>query len=157
MQSQIPMPPYWEDFEVGQTFLTPKRTITEADLMLFSAWSWDHHPLHTDEVFAKESMFGGRILHGQAGYAIASGLAMQTGLHRTTALALLGITWNFKGAIKIGDTVVVREEVKEKRETKRADRGVVIMQVYLLNQDEQVVQEGPWSFLYARRSAATEG
>ncbi|MFN8534238.1 MAG: MaoC/PaaZ C-terminal domain-containing protein [Dehalococcoidia bacterium] len=150
---QVSVPPHWEDFEVGQIFTTPRRTVTEADLMLFSAWSWDHHPLHTDQVFADESMFHQRILHGQAGYAIASGLAMQTGLHRTTALALLGITWNYRGAIFIGDTLTVTETVAEKRETRKPDRGVIVMQVDLLNQSGEVVQEGKWSFLYARRSA----
>jgi acyl dehydratase len=147
----VSTPPYWEDFEIGQVFTTPRRTVTEADLMLFSAWSWDHHPLHTDQVFAEESMFHQRILHGQAGYAIASGLAMQTGL--TTALALLGITWNYRGAIFVGDTLTVTETVAEKRETRKPDRGIVVMQVNLLNQRGEVVQEGAWTFLYARRPA----
>ncbi len=149
MQTQTS--PYWEDFEVGQVYTTPRRTITEADLMFFSAWSWDHHPLHTDEVFAQDSLFHGRILHGQAGYAIASGLAMQTNLHRNTALALLGIKWDFKGAVRIGDTLTVREEVAELRETRKSDRGIVVMHVTLRNQHDEVVQEGPWTFLYARR------
>lgn len=149
---QLASPPYFEDFEVGQQFTTPKRTITEADLMFFSAWSWDHHPLHTDEEFSKQSLFGTRVLHGQAGYVIASGLAMQTGLHRETALALLGIQWNFKGPIRVGDTVTVLETVQEKRESRsRPDRGIVVMMVELKNQDGVVIQDGPWSFMYARR------
>lgn len=149
---QLMSQPYFEDFEVGQVFSTPKRTVTEADLMLFSAWSWDHHPLHTDEEFAKSSMFGSRVLHGQAGYVIASGLAMLTGLHRQTALALLGIQWNFKGAIRIGDTLTVTETVAEKRESRsKPDRGVVVMNVALINQNGEIVQDGPWSFMYARR------
>ncbi|MCS7003647.1 MAG: MaoC/PaaZ C-terminal domain-containing protein [Dehalococcoidia bacterium] len=147
-------PPYWEEFEIGQVFETPRRTVTEADLMFFSAWSWDHHPLHTDGEFAKQSMFGERILHGQAGYVIASGLAMQTGLHRETALALLGVKWDYKGAIKIGDTLTVTEEVVEKRETRRPDRAIVVMHVRLINQRGEVVQEGPWTFLYARKPVA---
>lgn len=147
----VATPPFWEEFEVGQTFTTPRRTVTEADLMFFSAWSWDHHPLHTDQVFAEQSMFHQRILHGQAGYAIASGLAMQTGLHRETALALLGITWNYRGAIFVGDTLTVTETVAEKRETKKPDRGLIVMQVNLVNQNGEVVQEGRWTFLYARR------
>ncbi|GIW12338.1 MAG: MaoC family dehydratase [Dehalococcoidia bacterium] len=148
---QVSVPPYWEDFAVGQVFTTPRRTITEADLMFFSAWSWDHHPLHTDQVFAEESLFHQRILHGQAGYAIASGLAMQTGLHRTTALALLSIQWNFRAPIFIGDTLTVTETVAEKRETRKPDRGIIVMQVNLLNQRGETVQDGPWTFLYARR------
>ena len=45
-------------------FATPRRTVTEADIVAFAGLTADFNPLHVDEEFSKKSIFGGRILHG---------------------------------------------------------------------------------------------
>lgn len=65
---------YFDDFEVGQTWVTPKRTITDGELTAFAGISGDFNPLHIDEEFAKTTQFGGRIFHGPGVFAIATGL-----------------------------------------------------------------------------------
>jgi acyl dehydratase len=55
---------YFEDLTVGMRFETARRTITEADLVNFSGVSGDFNPLHTDEEFARRSIYGRRIAHG---------------------------------------------------------------------------------------------
>ena len=55
---------YFSDFQVGQSFVSGRRTITETDLVLFSGFSGDYNPLHTDVIFANTTPFKQRIAHG---------------------------------------------------------------------------------------------
>src|SRR3984957_10339317 len=55
---------YLEDFTKGQTFSSPPRTITEADVLGFAALTGDAHPLHYDDEYAKTTRFGRPIVHG---------------------------------------------------------------------------------------------
>src|SRR6185503_7692569 len=109
---------YFEEFEIGQSWVSPARTITETDLVMFSAMTGDYNPIHTDEEFARQTPFGGRILHGPAAFAIATGLESRLGQKEGTAIAFLGMTWDLKAPVKIGDTIRVQQRVASKRETK---------------------------------------
>ncbi len=149
---------YYEDLEVGEEFLTPGRTVTEADVVTYAGFSGDYNPLHTDEEFAKTTVFGRRILHGPAAFCIATGLVARLGLVDGTAIAFLGMTWDLKGPIFIGDTIRVRERVQEKRLTRKPGRGIVTFEVEILNQRGEVVQSGQWKVMLATRDAdAREG
>lgn len=142
---------YFEDFEEGREFMTRSRTITEADVVAFAGLSGDFNPLHTDEEFASKTMFGTRIAHGLLGLSIASGLINQMGIGEKTVMAFLGMTWNFKGALKFGDTITVHQRVAEKRETSKPDRGILRMAVSVINQNGEVVQEGEHTLMIKRR------
>ena len=48
--------------------------VTESDIALFAGWSWDTNPVHTDEVVASQTPFGGRVAHGLIGLSMAMGL-----------------------------------------------------------------------------------
>ncbi len=65
---------YYEDFEVGYVDTTRARTITEADIVNFAAFSGDWYPLHTDVEYAKKGPFGERIAHGMLVLSVAVGL-----------------------------------------------------------------------------------
>ena len=142
---------YYEDLNPGDSWVSPRRTITEADIMMFAALTGDHNPIHTDEEFAKTTIFGGRILHGPAGFAIATGLESRLGIKEGTAIAFLGMTWDLKGPIKIGDTIRVEQKVTGKRETKKPGQGIVFFHVALMNQRSEVVQEGEWKIMMMRK------
>ena len=154
MSNARPKGRYFEELEPGEVWESPARTITETDVVVYSGFSGDYHPLHTDEEFAKKSQFGGRILHGPACFAIATGLESRLGLKDGTSLAFLGMNWNLKAPVMIGDTIHVRESVASKRESKKLDRGVVTFDVQIVNQNEVVVQEGQWNLLILRRPAS---
>lgn len=143
---------YFEDFEEGLEFMTRSRTITEADVVAFAGLSGDFNPLHTDEEFASKTMFGTRIAHGLLGLTIASGLINQLGIGEKTVMAFLGMTWNFKAALKFGDTITVHQRVAEKRETSKPDRGILRMAVSVINQQGEIVQEGEHTLMIMRRS-----
>jgi acyl dehydratase len=142
---------YYEDLNVGDEWSTPRRTINEADVVAFAGFSGDYNPIHTDEEYAKTTIFGTRILHGPAGFAIACGLEFRLGLKEGTATAFLGMTWDLKGPIRIGDTIHVHQRVTSKRETKKPGQGIVNFHVALKNQRNEVVQEGEWKIMFLRR------
>ncbi len=134
---------YFEDFEVGQTFTSQGRTITETDVVLFAGWSWDTNPPHTDEESMKGSRFGQRIAHGMLGASVALGLASRLGIFEDSSIALLGIDgWRFHAPILIGDTVHVTVEIIGMRPTSRGDAGILSRRFTLSNQEGTVVQSG---------------
>tara|TARA_B100000405_G_scaffold154024_1_gene107562 strand:- start:1280 stop:1732 length:453 start_codon:yes stop_codon:yes gene_type:complete len=146
---------FWEEWEIGAEFQTASRTITEADVVNFAGISGDYNPLHIDEEFCKQTQFGTRIAHGPLVYSIAAGLLFQLHLYDDTLIAFLGFdSLKFTLPVKIGDTVRVRVEVLEKRETSKPDRGVMKRLLQVLNQRDEVVQEGVQAFLLKKKSAA---
>jgi acyl dehydratase len=146
-------PLYFEDFEQDREYVTRSRTITEADVVAFAGLSGDFNPLHVDEEFAKTTIFGARIAHGLLGLSVASGLINQLGLGEGTVMAFLGLTWNFKGVIRIGDTITVRQLVADKRETSKKDRGILRMAITVINQHGEVVQDGEHVLMVKRRDS----
>ena len=134
---------YLEEFTKGEIFVTPARTLTESDIMSFAGLTGDFNPVHTDEVFAAATPFGGRIAHGPMMVGIAFGLLSRLGLIDGTVLALKGIDWTFEAPLRARDTVHVRAEVIEARPSSRhQDRGVVRLHLEIMDQDDQVCQIG---------------
>ena len=146
-------PLYFEDFHVGQEFITKARTVTEADVVNFAALSWDTNQLHTDAEYARKGAFGERIAHGMLGIVIHSGLSQMLGIMEGTILAFLGMTWRFHLPIRIGDTVHVVQRVKEMRESSKEDRGILTFEKELVNQRDEIVQTGTTTVLLAKKGA----
>ena len=144
---------YFDDIQVGEEYESPGRTVTEADIVLFAGLSGDYNVLHTDAEFMKQSIFGERIAHGLLGLAIQSGLFSRAGIPYAT-LGFGALRWKFKGPIKIGDTIRVRAKVTDKKNGDQADRGVVTVERQILNQRDEVVQEGETELVVERRTSA---
>ena len=143
---------YYDEIEVGEEYESPGRTVTETDVVLFAGLSGDYNVLHTDAELMKSSIFGERIAHGLLGLAIQSGLfARSTRAYAT--LSFVGLRWKFKAPIKIGDTIRLRARVLAKRETDKPDRGLVTLARTVVNQREEVMQEGETDVLVERKSA----
>jgi acyl dehydratase len=146
-------PLYFEDVQVGFRFETPRRTVTEADLVAFAGVSGDFNPLHTDRVFAAESIYGERIAHGALVLSLATGLRQRVGLFDGTLMGLLEIRiWRFSAPVRIGDTIRVVNEVTELRETAKPDRGIMVQRIEVLNQDDTLVQGGEFVVMLRRRT-----
>lgn len=142
---------FFDDFEVGETFTTEARTITEDDIVRFADLSGDRHRLHLDEDYAEKTPFGGRIAHGLLGLSIASGLWVWLGLLEESVIAFLGLEWKFVASVRIDDTVRIAVTVKEKRGSRQSDRGILTLKAVVLNQNDEPVQEGTWTLLVTRR------
>ena len=144
---------YLEDLQAGQSFVSPGRTITEADVMSFAAWTNDNNQVHTDAEFAKGTRYGQRIVHGMLGASLCLGLIARTGVFEGSAVALLGIDqWRFTAPIFIGDTVTCTVDILSTRPTSKGDFGIVERQVTLRNQRSEVVQSGRMDLMVARRA-----
>jgi acyl dehydratase len=142
----------YEDLEVGMRWRSGARTVTEADIVAFAGVSGDFNPIHVDAEHAAGTAFGERIAHGALVLAIATGLRQQQGTFRGTLRAWLGMReWRFRAPVKIGDTIRVDSEVAELRETKDPGAGLVIQGVTVRNQRDEVVADGEFATLVARR------
>lgn len=136
-----------------QAFLSAGRTITEADLLSFSALTGDWHPQHSDAVWAAASEFGERVAHGMMILSYAVGLAP---IDPARVLALRAIEdVVFKRAVKIGDTIRLRSELEGSRPL---GEGVELatFRWRVLNQDDQLAVRARVTVL-ARTAAEGEG
>ena len=123
---------YFDDFHVGQKFVSKSRTLTEADIVNFAGLSWDHNQLHTDAEYAAGTQYGRRIAHGLLGVAAHAGLTYQ--LTEDSILALLELSWKFHLPIYIGDTIHVEQTVKDLRESSSGNRGILTFKKEVKNQ-----------------------
>lgn len=116
-------------------------TITDAHLVNWAGLTMDFYPLHMDEEHAKKTPFGTRIAHGPLIFAMAMGLAYIVGLYADSIIAWLGLeNMRIPRPTKIGDTIRVEIEVKEKRETSKLERGIGVFTYTVKNQrDEDVM------------------
>lgn len=125
---------YYEEVEVGSVAVSRGRTITEADIVMFAAFSGDWYPLHTDKEYAANTMFGQRIAHGMLVLSVGIGLiTMKPGV----VVAFYGIEkLRFTSPTFIGDTIRVEAEVLEKKD--KGAFGVLTSKLEIKNQRDQV-------------------
>jgi acyl dehydratase len=143
---------YFEDFKIGDEFVTPARTITSTDIVNFACLSGDFNEVHTNFEYCKTTTFGEPVAHGPLVYAIMGGLQYASGVNDGTLLALLQIdAWRMLGPVVHGDTIRMHARVIDKKESSKPDRGVVTFQRQCLKQDGSVVQEMKATLMYKRR------
>lgn len=143
---------YYEDFQNAGEFVTVERRITEADVRAFAEVSGDWNPIHLDRAAAIAAGFEGPIAHGALGLSVATGLANRLELTRGTLVALVGVSWRFRTAIYYGDVVTLHLRVASRRATGNPARGLVTLAAELKNQRGEVVQDGEFVELIARRT-----
>ncbi|NWF56504.1 MAG: dehydratase [Syntrophaceae bacterium] len=146
---------FFDDFVVGEEYVTPTRTLTETDVVMFAAMSGDYNELHTSEAFGKTTQFGRRIGHGLLGLAVSHGLFFRLGLVEGTAVAFLGIdSWKFEAPFFLGDTIRVKVRVAEKTPSRsKPDRGVIRFFFQVLKEDNTVIQSGFKTIMIRRGQA----
>jgi len=148
---------YFEEFEQREEFITGERVVSEADVRAFADLSGDRNSIHLDPAAATAAGFEGPIAHGALGLALATGLASQLGLTKGTLVALVGVNWRFRGPIYLGDRVTLRLRVASRRATGNPARGLVTLAAELRNQRGEVVQDGEFVELIAKRPRTGEG
>lgn len=143
---------YWyEDLAPGDHYATAGVTVTEAHVVGFAGLVGDLFDVHMDDEFARAQGFPGRIAHGLLGLAMADGLKTRCPV-RLMGVATLGWSWSFRAPIVPGDRIHARIAVRAARPTKRGDRGIVTLEMKVLNQDGRVVQEGTTDLMVRRRA-----
>jgi 3-hydroxybutyryl-CoA dehydratase len=131
---------FFEDYEVGELLVSPGRTITETDIILFAGLTGDWHPIHTNVEYAKKTMFGERIAHGMLGLAVGSALIFRLGPYVFTPkkfIAFYGMDKiRFVGPIKIGDTIRCEAKVAEMKE-RDENMGTIGYEATIKNQRDE--------------------
>ena len=128
---------YYDDLELGSTFHTGGRTITEGDLAAYVNLTWFTEELFTNQHDRGDIAIGGRPVPMSMVFAFAEGLVLPSMIR--TGLAFLHTDLDVKGATNVGDTIYVRCEVIEARPTKNPDRGLVRTRNSVENQDGKIV------------------
>ncbi|QIU88779.1 phenylacetic acid degradation bifunctional protein PaaZ [Yokenella regensburgei] len=138
-----PFRKYFEELQPGDSLLTPRRTMTEADIVNFACLSGDHFYAHMDKIAAAESLFGERVVHGYFIISAAAGLFVDDGVG--PVIANYGMeNLRFIEPVKPGDTIQVRltckrKTVKRQRTAEERPTGVVEWAVEVFNQHQQPV------------------
>jgi 3-hydroxybutyryl-CoA dehydratase len=148
---------YLEDYELGEVFVSPARTITETDVVMFASLTGDWHPLHTDATYARTTVFGERIAHGMLTMSIGMVLVLRLGQNVYLPkhfIALSGIDGlRFTAPVRLGDTIHSVNRVAA-LDVKDATRGVLQYESEILNQDNKTVVRWTSRMLVARRPGA---
>jgi acyl dehydratase len=121
---------------VSADFNSRGRTVTEADVVAFSALTGDFHPQHTDAVWAADSAFGERIAHGMLIVSFAVGL-VAFDPERVIALRRIRDVV-FKRPVRLGDTIHVEGTETERREVDD-ETALVTWSWRIVNQDNELV------------------
>src|SRR5919198_6589082 len=144
----------FEESSVGAVYRSLGRTVSETDIVNFVNLCGFTEPLFMDmEYVARESLFGRRAAPGALTFALSEGLIMQTGLIHGTGMAYLGGELRGAAPVLEGETIRVEVEVADKRETKKADRGIVTYKHRVLNQRDELVLEATIQRMIRRRRA----
>ncbi|CAM3749197.1 phenylacetic acid degradation bifunctional protein PaaZ [Polaromonas hydrogenivorans] len=150
-----PFRSYFEDLKIGDSLLTHRRTVGEADIVAFGGISGDYFYMHFDEIAAKDSQFGKRIAHGYFVLSAAAGLFVSPA--PGPVLANYGLdALRFIKPVGIGDTIRARLTAKRKTDRNKKDdkgvgQGVVAWDVEVMNQHDEIVASYDILTLVAKR------
>ena len=145
---------YFEELNIGDQFAhTLGRTITEMDNVLFSSLTLNTQPLHINEDFArKHSQFGQRIVNGLFSLALAVGISVPDLTEGTIVANLSYENVTHPHPLFHGDTLYVRSEVIDKRESRsKPDRGIIKLRHVGRNQDGVTVIEFVRTVLFLKK------
>jgi oxepin-CoA hydrolase/3-oxo-5,6-dehydrosuberyl-CoA semialdehyde dehydrogenase len=137
-----PFRKWFDELGIGDSLLTHRRTVSEADIVAFGGISGDYFYMHFDEIAAKESPFGKRIAHGYFVLSAAAGLFVSPS--PGPVLANYGLdTLRFVKPVGIGDTIQARLTCKRKTDKPARKgqplQGVVAWDVQVTNQLGELV------------------
>jgi 3-hydroxybutyryl-CoA dehydratase len=144
---------YLEDVAEGLRIETERRVVTAADIDAFVDLSGDRNPLHTDDAYARDTGFAGRIAHGLLVLAIESGLSSEA--DEWAMGTYLEETRRFVEPVLPGDEIhSVSEVTGVRRSSSKPDRGIVTLRVETRNQRGELVLDGTDVIMVGARSGA---
>jgi len=148
---------WFDELKVGQVFNHAiRRTITETDNVLFTVLTHNPAQLHLDEEYCRtETEFGQRLVNSVYTLGLMVGISVGD---TTLGTAVANLGWDevrFPKPLFHGDTIHVRTEVLELRESKsRPDQGIVTFLHQAFNQRDELVASCKRSGLQRKRPAA---
>ncbi len=149
---------YLEEFEVGAVYKHwPAKTVTEADDHLFCLITMNHHPLHLNDVYARESQQGRNVVVGPLVYSLALGMSVSDVSGKAIA-NLATEELSHPAPVFHGDTLFAESEVLEVRPSEsKPDRGMVRVHTRVYKEDGTLVAEFKRAVLVPRKPPASGG
>ena len=143
-----------EEFEVGAVYKHwPAKTVTEADDHLFCLITMNHHPLHLNDVYARESQQGRTVVVGPLVYSLALGMSVSDVSGKAIA-NLATEELSHPAPVFHGDTLYAESEVLDVRPSdSKPDRGVVRVHTRVFKEDGTLVAEFKRAVLVPRKPA----
>jgi 3-hydroxybutyryl-CoA dehydratase len=142
----------FDRLELGARIVTRGRTITEADLVSFSALTGDWHPQHADADWAAQSQFGERIAHGMLVLSYAVGLLP---IDPERVVALRGVrNVAFKRPAPIGTTIRAEAEVAGAKPVDER-HGLVELALRVRDGDDRLLARATIEAVWRRDVAAS--
>jgi acyl dehydratase len=142
---------WFEDFQVGDRFGSPGKTLTDAHFMFFAGMTGDAHPIHYDDEYASRTRFGRRLAHGLLLTSLtAVGASTLAPIIEHSIVAFVEQTTRFRKPVFIGDTLKPDHEVIALERKRSA--GLLTLRVTLTNQRGETVLEGEHRYLIAYRA-----
>ena len=143
---------YFEDLEIGQRFLSPSRTLGDANFAAFQTVSLDNHPIHYDIEYCKRRGHHELLAHGlQVAAQCAPGAGMLPHVLEDGLIALLEHSAKFLKPVYRGDTIYPALEIIDL--PPRNTTGVITLRTTVHNQHRQLVLEGEQKMLVKKRPA----
>lgn len=133
------------ELNVGDEFATQGRTISETDVVGWSAWTGDTLPVHTDRHWAEQhGLYGRRVANGLLVVSYTLGLLPLDSNYVVALRRIRDVV--FKRPVFLGDSVHAVGRIRDLREL--GPFGSVVTQVDSCNQDGQVVMRGTFEMLW---------
>jgi len=142
---------YFEDFAVGQKFVTASRRVDAAEIIEFAA-KYDPQPFHLDTEAAKATLFGGLAASGWHSAAMMMRLIVDSEFRPAGGIIGGGGELQWLKPVRPGDELYVESEIVDVRESRsRPRQGVVKVRITTLNQHGDAVQTFTPTLLVDRR------
>ncbi|NKC14537.1 MAG: dehydratase [Gammaproteobacteria bacterium] len=150
---QLAQSRYFEDFEVGERFVIPSRTMAASHFLAFQAASGDNHPIHYDREYCKRLGYKDLLAHGyQVLIQTAAGAGMFPHVADASLIGFIEQSSRFLAPVVAGDTLYPALTVKALKPQRTT--GVLTMASTVHNQDRVLVMAGEQSYLLRRRTPA---
>jgi acyl dehydratase len=141
---------YFEEFQLGETFPLPSRTVTEAQFLAFQAVSGDNHPIHYDREYCRRHGHPELLAHGyQVLVQTAAGAGQFPFLVEESLIAFIEQSSRFLAPVYAGDTLYPRLTVTELKPQRTT--GVLTLATSIHNQHRKLVLDGLQKYLIRRR------
>ena len=146
----VPEQRWFEDFQLGERFVLPSRTMTEAIFLAFQAASGDNHPVHYDAEYCRARGMPGMLAHGlQTLIQTAAGAGLFPYLTEDSLVGFIEQSSRFLKPVFVGDTLYPALAVDEL--TPNRSTGVLGLASTVHNQRGVLVLEGRQRYLLRRR------
>jgi acyl dehydratase len=126
---------FFEDFSEGDSYITSRRTLKEADLLTFCNLCWFNLSMFFDDIYATQEMpYKSPVFPGPFIIPLAIGLFLKLGLYERTVIALLDIrNLKFKTPLRVNDTMEVEVQIINKKESKTYPKRGILITSFIVN------------------------